>query len=643
MSKSTASLGLKISQFHLVFLLCEMKEKQHRHLLLKKSNLNIWLWLVAILFITFISFSSSIKNGFSNWDDNAYVFNNPVLEKPLAESVPYFFESHYFIGNYIPVTMTAYALQFKTTATNPFFYHKTNLVLHILNVALVFVLIFLMTQKKIAATITALFFGIHPMHTESVAWIAELKDVLYTFFFLISLIVYLNYIQHKHLRTSKTNFAKLFVVFLLFVLSCLSKPAAVILPLILFLVDYYHQRKNLFQLILEKVPFFIFSGFIGWIAIKAQSSDELFRLSIPFGYKLLFASYSILVYLFKFFIPIQQSIFYPYPNDFQNLPLVFYLAPIFILGLIVFIIYFFKNNRIVVFGSLFFIANLLLVLQFITVGDAMLAERYTYVSYIGLLFIVGMFIQKLVDDEFKKMESFKTTFFALIALFALLFTYFTYSRCKVWNNDDTMASDLLAKFPEDRLALNNKGYILFEQGNYDAAIPLFVKALKAKPNYEMAYINLINAYLSKNELLKADSVNKVAIATMPASARLHLKYGYVLYVQKKHEEAVLRFKKTIMLNKKLTDSYSYLGECLFLLNRANESMQAFEQGLTIDPTNYILLNNKGYLLQTMKRYEEALVYFKQSLAINPNYETAQANLINCEKLFLEQKKINSRI
>ncbi len=615
-----------------------MKETQNQHPLLQKANLTICLWLGVILLITFISFSSSIKNGFSNWDDNAYVFNNPALEKPLSESIPYFFEQHYFIGNYIPVTMTAYALQYKAAGANPFFYHKTNLLLHVLNVLLVFLLINLMTQKKIAASFSALFFGIHPMHTESVAWIAELKDVLYTFFFLISLIVYLNYIQHKHLRTSKTNFAKLFVVFLLFVLSCLSKPAAVILPLILLLVDYYHQRKNLLQLILEKVPFFIFSGFIGWIAIKAQSSDELFRLSIPFGYKLLFASYSILVYLFKFFIPIQQSIFYPYPSNFQNLSVLFYAAPILVAAMLVAVFYFYRKNRNVVFGTLFFIVNLVLVLQFITVGDAMLAERYTYVSYIGLFFIVGMFIQKLVDNEQKKLDSFKTPFLALIALFALVFSYSTYARCKVWNNDDAMATDLLNKFPDDRLALNNKGYILYEQGNYDAAIPLFEKALKAKHDYEMAYINMINAHLYKNDIAKADSVNKRAIAVLPASARLHLKYGYVLYVQKNYEGAILSFKKTITLNKKLTDSYSYLGECLFLINRADEAMQAFEKGLLIEPTNYILLNNKGYLLQTMKRYEEALSFFKQSLAINPNYETAQANLKNCEKLLLESKK-----
>ena len=199
-----------------------------------------YFWLGLILLITFISFYPVLKNTFTNWDDNAYVFENTHLSRPISEGIAYFFGPHYFIGNYIPVTMMVYLLQFHAWGLNPEFYHLVNLLIHLLNVALVFWFIYLLSGKKtMVAAMVALFFGIHPMHVKSVAWIAELKDVLYTFFFIGGLIAYYKYCN----VAAKKNFKFIAAAFLLFALSLLCKPAAVAFPLVLVLIDFYVDRR----------------------------------------------------------------------------------------------------------------------------------------------------------------------------------------------------------------------------------------------------------------------------------------------------------------------------------------------------------------------------------------------------------------
>src|SRR5882672_2318210 len=207
------------------------------------------LWLAAILALTFAVYVPCLDNELTSWDDNGYVTENVLVAHPSfigLMTVPQ-------CGNYHPLTMASLALNFRLSGLNPASYHWLNLLLHLANTALVFFLVRALSGEGVWTTVaTALFFGIHPMHVESVAWVAERKDVLYAFFYLLALLAYLRYLDEGRCLW-------LTATWVLFVLSAASKPAALALPLTLFAVDYFRGRPFDAHSVIDKVPFFIVS------------------------------------------------------------------------------------------------------------------------------------------------------------------------------------------------------------------------------------------------------------------------------------------------------------------------------------------------------------------------------------------------
>lgn len=592
-----------------------------------------------ILLITFLAFSPALKNGFINWDDNATVFENPQLRQPAPEAIRYFFGQHYVIGNYIPLTMTAYVLEYQAAALKPQFYHQINLLIHLANVLLVFWFIYLLSKKRVlVATLVALFFGIHPMHVESVAWIAELKDVLYSFFFIAGCIVYYKYLEANVLRVQgKKNPVRLLLVALLFfILSVLSKPAAVVFPLVLLLLDFYTGRKSDKWIWIEKIPFFLISCIFGIIAIRAQQADRLLHDDYTVLQKICFASHSLLCYLVKLVLPLRLSIFYPYPQLVnEQLPWQYYLAPLGVMLAAYGVYRTLRHSRLVTFGTLFFFITIVLMLQLISIGDAVMAERYTYIPYIGLFFIAGMSLDQFCAER----QSLKPMVIAAVAVLAITYACLTYRRCKVWKNDDTIATDLLSKFPDDRIALNNKGFILYTQGRYQEAIPLYAKAIQQKPDYARAHINLINAYMALNDYDRALQVTEAALKQDPLNHHLFTKKGYLLFRKQRYDEAVKLYREAIRLQKDDLNAYLNLSECYYVMRDYDRASRTLDTALSYDPQNYLFLNNKGYILFVKGHYTEAVPYFQAALKSNPEYAIASANLSNCYQAMRDSARV----
>lgn len=639
-----------------------------KHTLKKKANVlkknttaesRVKLFSLAgiVALITFLCFYPALKNGFINWDDNAYVFDNRHLDRSFWELITHFFGPNYFIGNYIPVTMMVYAIQYKLAGLNPSVYHAVNLFIHLFNVLLVFWFIFLLSNKKFpVAFLVSLFFGIHPMHVESVVWIAELKDVLYSFFFLAGLIAYFRYIEKNYRAAeqipanpdsgiqsfkNKKILRSLLPVLIFFLLSVLSKPAAIIFPLVLLLMDFYVKRKFDKWLWIEKTPFFIVSVFFGFIALISQGADGLLRGEYTLFERVLFAAHSFLVYIFKFFAPLNLSIFYPFPKQTDGfLPVLYYVAPVFVLVLFYGIYKTLKHTRLVVFGFLFFLVNLLLVLQLIPFGDAIMADRYTYIPYIGLLFILAMGFHKLYYAGVSKQQSYRTAAVALLVFSAVTCAYQTFSRSKIWKNDYTIATDFLNKFPDDEIALNNKGYVLYEMQKYEEAIPLYKKAIELKPDYVRPYINLSNLYQTMNNYDGALSVTEEGLKHSPASYYLLIKKGYLLFSKGIYSEATTYFQTAILLKKQQVEAYLYLVECYYATGDIENTVKTIDEGLMYEPKNHILLNNKGYIYFKQGDYSEAVNYYQASLAARPDYRTASVNLSNCYAAMKDTVKKN---
>lgn len=611
----------------------------------KKALSTGQLWLVAgvIAVITYMIFTPAIHNSFINWDDNAYVFENNHLDKPLWESVQYFFGLHYFIGNYIPITMIGYALEYHAFGMESTPFHAVNILIHLINVVLVFWFIYLLSGKKtMVAALVALFFGIHPMHVESVAWVAELKDVLYSAFFLAGLICYYKYLEGRgaiantnieagpeHKR--KLLFPVLTLVF--FILSVLCKPAAVIFPVMLLLLDFYVRRRFDKWVWLEKLPLFVVSVVMGFVTIKAQQADNLLHNTYPFFQRLLFACHSFLEYLLKLFLPIRLSIFYPYPKMVGgHLPMLYYIGPVIVALLCYGVYWTMKYTRLVAFGFLFFCAGIVLVLQLISVGEAMMAERYTYIPYIGLFFVMAMGVDYLYHSAAPKFTQYKPVVIIGVIVAALACGYNTYARCGVWIDDNTMADDLLEKYPDDALALNNKGFLLSLQKNYNESTSLLIQAVREKPDYTMAYINLINNYIRVNDMGNAMKYVDTALQHEPKNVNLLNTKGYLFLATNRSRDGIAILTEAVRLKPGNINGYVYLSECYLDLHDYDNAMSVTDSALKYDPTNFVLLNNKGYTLELKGKYREAITFFNASLNANPDYKTAQVNLQDCLKV-----------
>ena len=418
----------------------------------EKKSINTWVWvaLAIVLLTTLAIYFKAIKFDFlMTWDDSFYFTENNDIKDLHWTNIKLFF-TEFYLGNYQPITVLMYAIEYKLVGNSSYLYHLNNIILHIINTFLVFVLIRKISSKNVmVALITASFFAIHPMHVESVVWVSERKDVLYSFFFLLSLIIYTNYYKSGKLK-------HLILTCIFFVLSCLTKSAAVILPLVLLLLDYYSNRKYSWKMFVEKVPFFAISLIFGIVALNSQKS------AIPatpiISNHFLVVSFSLISYIFKAFIPVHLSAIYPYPIESGGtLPIMYYLSLLFIGLLILFVWYSCRWGKDVVFGFLFFIITIILVLQFVEVGFATMADRYTYIPYIGLFFIVGKFFEYLYNSVNRNYKKYTNYLLVAIIFGFITFSTISYGRVKLWKNDGALFSDVLNKYPDCVGALNNRG------------------------------------------------------------------------------------------------------------------------------------------------------------------------------------------
>ena len=420
---------------------------------------------------------------------------------------------------------------------------------------LVFVFIYSISRRQtLVAFFTALIFGIHPMHVESVAWISERKDLLYTLFYLLALMQYWLFLR------SRKPF-RLWLCFLLFVLSMFSKPAAIVLPLVLFLMDYWQQRPITRQVVLEKIPFILVAALFAIITLKLQSVTAMTSLDLyPFWVRSFFASYAVLVYLFWFFVPYPLSAFHPFPEP-GHLGLVFYLAPLF-LATLLFVIWQFRKNRLVVFGFLFFLVNVVLVLQLIPIGMTIVSERYTYVPYIGLAFMFTM-----LASEYLKEKRLVPAIAGAVVIFSL-FGFLTFKRTHVWKDSDSLWTDVIDHYPDASLpraerAQSNSSKAtmidgatsaqLYERIIEDCTVVINKETDASNSNAKKGGTSMYKmrsvAYNSLKQYEKASADIEAWLAISPQDSEALYQRGTLLVNHyKKYSEALADFNRAIQIN-----------------------------------------------------------------------------------------------
>ena len=466
--------------------------------------------LSAICLLTFFCFSYTLQNEFTNWDDDYYVTNDPYIKALTPHNLKVIFTEDITKNNYHPLCMLSLAINYHFSQLNPQAYYLTNIIIHILNVILVFFLVLqLCTLLKVEengklfiAGFSALFFGIHPMHVESVSWIAERKDVLYAFFYLSGLICYLSYIS-----TQKWKWY--WATFFLFIASCLSKPMAVVFPLSLLCLDFLLNRPLNKKLVTEKILFFLVSLICGGAAFYTQNKTGAIA---DFGVltiaeRIMYASYGYVMYMAKLFNPTYLSTFYPYPYRYLNgnLPAIYYAAPYIAISVPAVLLYLaYKKDRsyfrVAAFGFGFFTANVIFVLQFISVGAAIMADRYSYVAYAGLFFMITYFLYEIIKQAPTMRAILTVALFIPSGWLARL----SYQRTYVWHDSKSLLSDAIEKYPY-RALLSYKwlGNYYAEKGQLDSALANYNILAQLHAADAKVYENMGKIYTQKKDYTSA--------------------------------------------------------------------------------------------------------------------------------------------
>jgi len=571
------------------------------------DNAKVYIFLLAL--ITALVFSNALQNNFTNWDDNYYVTENPHIRDLSISGVKNIF-SVYVSSHYHPLTLLSLAVDYHFWALNPTAYIAHNIGLHILNVILIFVFFVLFTKNKLMAFVIALICAVHPMRVESVVWIAERKDVLYVFYYLLALVFYLKYL----LSRQKKIFYLMAVLSAL--LALLSKATAASLPFVLLLFDYYYNRKDYKRFVLEKLPFFLLAFVFGLVAIMAQSSSE--PNSPPIFDRIFMFSYALTFYIVKFFAPLNLSPLLPFPDKIgAYLPIKYYLSFL-IVPLIVFVFFklrSFKNE--LVWAFLFFFFTLWMLLIKFPIGPAFLAERYTYLPYIGLTYGL-VYLLFFYGGYYKKITG------VLLGLYIVFLSVSTIAQNRVWNNSLSLWTKVIEVNPNIEIAYYNRGVAYSKLGASSEAIADFDKVLLLNSEYKDAYNN--RGY-EKNKLGSyQESIPDFykAIELNPQYDRAYNNLGAAYFGLGKNEEAIKAYSKAIELNNELAEAYYNRGISNVIMENYVEAVKDYDRAINIEPSPEAF-NNRAQAKYLLNSLENALTDYNEAIRLFPNYVDTYIN------------------
>lgn len=613
-----------------------------------------WIALSVLALVVFIVFFPSLKCEFTNWDDGTYVTENPLIWKLDAEHV-----KNIFINppekrtegifswltpvslNYHPLTILSLAFDYKFGKLDPYMYHLVNVLIHILNALLLFIFIrkFVEAYNRrtsvdafrptpfMVALITASLWAIHPMRVESVTWVAERKDVLYFFFFFLSAIFYL-----RHKEEQKTKWMAL--CFCMFVCSCLSKGMGVVLPAVLVLIDWFYGEprsvKEIFRSIVSKWYFFLTSFAFGVIAFEIQSHGAIAAMgTFTLFQRLTFGCYGFIMYIWKLFVPVNLSAFYPYPfTDAQgNIPGIYYAAPFIVLLIALAGVFVLKRKpllgKILVFGLAFYFITVALVLQFISVGSVIIADRYTYLSYVGLLFSIGYFYE-YVKKSFQPVFS---SFYAIVLISSsLYFAYLTHERTKVWTNAETLWTDAMNQFPFIEMAYENRGIYYKDHNQLDKMLKDYEFVTeKLHSRNEKIWSNLGNLYGLLKQFDKSLAAYSTAIEINPENASTYLNRAITYSMMGQYAKAVPDFDKALELGPNVALTYKNRAYTLMQLGQFDKCVSDYNKAIELNPYDTLSFLNRGIALFNAKQYSESLSDFKKYISMAPNNAQAYFN------------------
>ena len=599
---------------------------------------------VALAALTLAVFGQTLRHGFINFDDNRYVYENPVVAAGLTQKGIASAFAQGSAENWDPLTTLSHMADCQIFGLNAGGHHLTNVALHTASVLLLFLALRRMTGALWRSALAAAVFAVHPLHVESVAWVSERKDVLSGLFFMLTLWAYARYAR----RPFSPGGYLLVAGFL--ALGLMSKAMLVTTPFVLLLLDYWPLKrigsdsqpagaKLPKRVILEKLPLLAMSAASCAAAVWAQGKVIRPLDEIPFSLRLSNAAASYVIYLRQAIWPAGLATYYPFPS--HGLPMEEVLAATLLVGAVsATALVLWRRRPYLLAGWLWYLGMLVPVIGLVQVAQQSHADRYTYLPQIGLTVAVIWLAADLCAGWRRS---------ALAAIAAVVLAALSadgYFQTGYWRDSETLWQHTLACTRENPLACNNLGNAFLNQGRVDDAIVNYQKAVEIEPGGAMFHDGFGNALLQKGQVDEAIVQFQKAIEIEPDKAVHHENLGDALLQKGQVDEAIVQFQKAIEIKPdkaafhNSAAFHNNLGNALIQKGAVDEAMVHYRNAVEIEPANAAFHYNLANALIRKGRLDEAIQHYQRTVEIEPASANARNNLGNA---LLQQGRVDEAI
>jgi Flp pilus assembly protein TadD len=559
----------------------------------KKRRFEVAICLFLIVAILLIYYKS-IHYDFVNYDDELYVTENIDVRIGLTiQGIIWAFTTSH-AANWHPLTWLSHMLDSELYGLNPMGHRWTNLQIHIANSILLFLFFNWITGALWRSGLVAILFAVHPLHVESVAWIAERKDVLCAFFWIMSMWAYAGYVLHPNKK-----YYVLLIIF--FVLGLMAKPMIVTLPFVLLLLDFwplsrFQTKEDKFRmpgiqtvvkLVLEKIPLFILSAGSCVVTFFVQQHGGTVASieALPFNVRVANAFVSYISYIQKMIYPVNLSIFYPQQKwSFVHV----LLSGLLLMGFSVLVVRMSRKFSYMFTGWFWYLGTLVPVIGLVQVGSQSMADRYTYIPLTGLFIIISWG----TSDIFAKFPGRKSIVTIISSVMLSFFMICSWVQVGYWKNGITLFTHALKVTHNNSVAHCELGHSLDRHGKHDEAIVHYLKALQINPNYVQAHNNL----------------------------------GYNLAGRGKLKDAVYHYNEALRINPNDVKSHNNIGTVMARQGRSKDAVYHFNQALKADPNYAGAYYNLGKIYGNQGEIKEAIGFYRKALHFSPNMTEALYNL-----------------
>ena len=630
------------------------------------SKNKILIIYIVLAVATLIAFWQVNYCDFINYDDVPYISQNSHIQNGITmESIRWAFTTGYQ-ANWHPLTWISHMLDIQLFGLNPHWHHIMNLLFHIANTLLLFFVLNRMTKRIWQCAFVAALFALHPLHVESVAWLAERKDVLSTFFWIFTMGAYCYYVERPGLR-------RYLPVLIFFVLGLMAKPMLVTLPFVLLLLDYWPLRRfgqiisdqeiqtksnnSIFSeirkgkskgkntitvkeeikaerstdsnyrwallrpLLWEKIPLFVLAVLSSVVTFVAQqrwgAMVSIEKLPLSARISNTFISY--IIYIEKMIWPNNLSIFYPYSRHWQLWQVM--VAAFILIAITFLVIRAAKRLQYLAVGWLWYVGTLVPVIGLVQVGEQSRADRYTYIPLIGLFIIAAWGIPELMKKWRYRDEMLVASSSITLSCFFII----TWTQVSYWQNSLMLYNHALKVTDNNYLAYNNRGYTYEAFGNYKQAIEDYDRAIEIDPEYAIGYYNRGHCNQNHGNIKQAIKDYDRAIEINPKNVIAYTNRGLVIENLGNFKQAIENFDKSIEINPKYAEAYLNRGNAYSAIGNQKQAMEDYDKAIEINPNLAEVYYNRGVVYAALGNYNQAIKDYDRAIEIKPNFAGAYLN------------------